>query len=272
MFATGIFRSVLGVAATSILLGVMVQTASAGDVGRWAGLQVGINAGAGFFDSIRPELFANSVSPTNIGDATTLSRGTLGKLDDSFGFGGLSIGINGQRRWFVYGVEADLQVSGAHEKVSDIFSNPNGTYPISGQAVLDMDYFGTVRGRWGWAPRDNLLVYATGGFAFGKLNYRIDAKEIDSGAVFETHPDDTTRYGWVVGGGLEYALNSVVSFKAEYQYLDFGSVRGTAPFTEIGSQAALYEGWTNKVDATFHTVRVGLNFKLDPPATYAAMK
>ena len=34
--------------------------------------------------------------------------------------------------------------------------------------------------------------------------------------------DRTTRAGWTVGGGVEYALNRNWSIGAEYLYMDFG--------------------------------------------------
>jgi outer membrane immunogenic protein len=60
------------------------------------------------------------------------------------------------------------------------------------------DAIGTARLRGGFAY-DRFLVYATGGAAF----------------------QDLDNVGWVVGGGVEYAITRNISAGAEYLYLEF---------------------------------------------------
>src|SRR5579871_1515137 len=68
--------------------------------------------------------------------------------------GGLQGGYNWQTSQFVFGGEADLQLSGADDTVTPWkFSNP---------------WFGTLRARGGVAV-NNFLIYGTAGFAFGEL-------------------------------------------------------------------------------------------------------
>ena len=74
---------------------------------------------------------------------------------------GLSGGIQGGYNWqsgpMVYGLEGDLQITGANDTFAPYkFSNP---------------WFGTVRGRIGYAF-NNVLFYGTGGLAFGELTGR----------------------------------------------------------------------------------------------------
>ena len=101
--------------------------------------------------------------------------------DDNEGFlGGAQIGYNWQftpGTGFVVGVEADIQgIDFNREHRTD------ATYTVTtttgGTAITEatfipvrhressLDWFGTLRGRAGWAF-DRLLVYATGGLAFG---------------------------------------------------------------------------------------------------------
>ena len=72
--------------------------------------------------------------------------------------GGLQAGYNFQSGQFVFGGEADIQLSGAEDTFAPWkFSNP---------------WFGTVRGRAGVAM-NNILFYATGGLAYGNLRGEI---------------------------------------------------------------------------------------------------
>lgn len=111
--------------------------------------------------------------------------------------GGLEGGYNWQRGQFVFGGEADLQLSGANDTFAGWkFSNP---------------WFGTVRARAGFAM-NNLLFYGTAGLAYGGL-------EADMGAISESH----ALFGWTAGGGMEIGFTSSLSAKVEYLYVNLGS-------------------------------------------------
>ncbi len=98
--------------------------------------------------------------------------------------------------------------------------NPNG---LSG-----LDYFGTVRGRLGYAF-DRTLVYANGGFAYGSGGGRQFGTGVSS---------DDFQTGYAVGGGVEYALptdsflnffrSSAVTLKVEGLYVNLEQNRRTA--------------------------------------------
>src|SRR3954464_12231386 len=91
--------------------------------------------------------------------------------------GGGQIGYNWQFGQFVLGAEADLQGSGANDTFAAYkFSNP---------------WFGTVRGRAGYAM-NNVLIYATGGLAYG-------GGRVEIGAFNESQ----THFGWTLGAGVE---------------------------------------------------------------------
>lgn len=110
--------------------------------------------------------------------------------------GGVQGGYNFQSGPFVFGVEADLQLSGAEDRFAPWkFSNP---------------WFGTLRGRAGYAF-NNILLYATGGFAYGSLR----AEHTPTGLA-----QTTTGLGWAAGGGMEVALISNWTVRAEYLYVD----------------------------------------------------
>ncbi len=120
--------------------------------------------------------------------------------------GGAEAGFNWQHGNFVYGAEADINLSGASDTFAPWqFSNP---------------WFGTLRGRGGVAI-NNVLIYGTAGLAYGGLTADT------AGNLSESR----TSFGWVAGGGVEVGLTPNWSAKAEWLYLDLAdrgfSVTGT---------------------------------------------
>jgi outer membrane immunogenic protein len=107
--------------------------------------------------------------------------------------GGGQVGYNWQSGVFVFGVEADIQASGANDTFAAYkFSNP---------------WFGTLRGRAGYAM-NNVLFYGTGGLAYG-------GARVELGPFSETQ----SHLGWTVGAGVEVGLTPNWSAKAEYLYV-----------------------------------------------------
>jgi len=135
--------------------------------------------------------------------------------------GGLGGGYNWQSGQFVFGVEGDLQLSGADDTFAQYkFSNP---------------WFGTARGRLGYTI-NNFLVYGTGGFAFGELHAE------GLGLQAESH----TTVGWTVGAGAEVKLNPNWSAKVEYLYVNLADSNFAITGVPNGYQ--------------FNTVRFGVNY------------
>jgi outer membrane immunogenic protein len=165
----------------------------------WSGFYVGINGGYGW------------------------GTADVGGIDiDTNGFlvGG-TIGYNLQTGVWVWGIEGDF----AYSDMKDESAGVETTIP----------WFGTVRGRIGYAGWGNLMPYITGGAAFAKM-------EVDAGAGGS---DSDTKVGWTLGAGLEYALWSNWSVKLEYLYADLGS------FDIAGAD----------VDFKAHIVRGGINYR-----------
>lgn len=231
----------------------------------WTGFYVGGNVGYGWSNSVDTELFADSTTPTNIGDSTTTSRGTIGTLFGEGWFGGGQIGYNARLapNWMA-GIETDLQGSNIHDSIGANFTNPNGTFnPIVGNANYNVDWFGTVRGRVGFTNGPS-LIYLTGGLAYGNVHYRLSGVETGGGALYQTFLNtESTRVGWVLGGGFEWAFAPNWSAKFEYQYIDLGSVSASAPVTLLVGGAQTDTAHTASVAAKFQTVRLGLNYKFD---------
>jgi outer membrane immunogenic protein len=112
--------------------------------------------------------------------------------------GGVQAGYNWQSGAFVFGVEGDIQATGAEETFAPWkFSNP---------------WFGTVRGRAGYAL-NNVLLFGTGGLAFGELR----------ATTFGSLSDSHTNAGWTLGVGAELGFAPNWSAKVEYLYVDLAN-------------------------------------------------
>jgi outer membrane immunogenic protein len=175
--------------------------------------------------------------------------------------GGGQAGYNWQQGRYVYGLEADIQGSDEHGSgsVCALAACFNANYKL--------DWFGTLRGRVGFLPTDQLLLYATGGLAYGHF-----ASDSALPATW-----GATKAGWTVGAGGEYAVDRNWSVKLEYLYMDLGDVGG-ASTSATGATNALNTptpGFntvtTTTLNANFntrftdHIVRVGLNYKFGGP-------
>jgi len=175
----------------------------------WTGAYIGLNAGAGF---------TNSLAGSN----------TTGFI------GGAQIGYNWQTMGspWVLGLEADFQGSTQSESATVGTSTVNGKIP----------YFGTVRGRLGYAW-DRAMLYVTGGLAFQNVKVSV------SDPAFGTISGDNTKAGWTVGGGMEWALVDRWTVKAEYLYVRTEGHSITTPLFVAGGTAE------NNI------ARVGLNYR-----------
>ena len=140
-----------------------------------------------------------------------------------------------------------------------------------------------MRGRAGYVPINNLLIFATGGLAYGKVEETLTFSDTSSttGTAFNDGASvlacpaggvaclsgsfSDTRVGWTAGGGFQWALNSNTTFRTEYLYVDLGS---GPTVTAKGSQSAGRFTTTPDVflkarftDIQENIVRGGLNFK-----------
>lgn len=149
----------------------------------------------------------------------------FGNFTEGGVMGGGQIGYNYQiTPMFVVGMETDFQ--GA-----------------SSGGNREVDWFGTVRGRTGVTLLPQLLVYGTGGFAYGDVR-------LNTGAFFNGTLQQTTP-GWTAGGGVEWAFMPDWSTKVEYLYVNIGGNNfGGGPFLP-----------EQRVHA--QTIRLGLNYHFD---------
>ena len=218
----------------------------------WTGFYIGVNGGYG--DNF--DRNDNFILSNNLGFAAS-SRG----VQPEGGFGGGQLGYNWQQGPLLLGVEADLQ--GA-----DVSAGFAG-HLVDGGNLLNahqsIDYFGTVRGRVGFAFYHG-LIYATGGFAYGGVRDQLFLSMPGSGSA-NLHNDDT-RTGFVVGGGVELALAPHWSVKVEYQHIDLGSERLAA--SVLPPSGITFT--SNKIMDVAGTARIGLNYRFNSDQYYVPSK
>ena len=202
----------------------------------WTGFYVGGNVGYSWGQQ--------NTAPVAVPAGTDSSSATINGV-----IGGGQIGYNWQFNQIVLGLEADFQASGQTGTLNTIFHA--GGLPVAGQATQNLDYFGTVRGRIGYAW-NQYLAYFTGGWAYGHPSFNGIAAAISPTDVF-FGPGVTTN-GGTVGGGLEWAFADRWSAKIEYLYVDFGSDSQANVRRKDGQ--IITSG-----DLTDNIVRIGLNYK-----------
>ena len=216
----------------------------------WTGLYVGANVGYGFGN----DLVAQTV--TSVSVVGTAEPNT--HLTPKGAVGGVQLGYNwqGGRNWLV-GFEADLQGTAQTDTACAplaCITTAAGTGFITVQHQLD--YYGTLRGRLG-AINDNVLYYVTGGAAFGHAKQTLNVN-VSTTAVplFGTHSSTADMIGWVIGGGIEAALWGGWTAKAEYLYMDLGSLATSADFSQPGNPGTV----TTNSTVRNHIVRIGGNY------------
>ena len=180
-------------------------------------------------DLQRPSYYAPGAAPAPFnwaGPYAGLNLGyqwgsvTSSPTDPSGVFGGAQAGYNWQTGRWVYGIETDIQISGADDTGGGVqFENP---------------WWGTTRGRLGYTW-NAFLLYGTLGVGYGDVKARVPG-------LSETR----TQFGWAAGLGVEVGLNKAWSAKAEYLYMDLGDRN----YAITGTSSGL---WSNML-------RLGLNY------------
>ncbi|MGP6490107.1 outer membrane protein, partial [Duffyella gerundensis] len=167
----------------------------------------------------------------------------------------------------VVGIEADAHSLDFGRSRNNAFVNgavAPGFYVTDPRGLSSLDYFGTARGRLGYAF-DRTLVYATGGYAYGSGQ---DDQNF-AGRNFRS----SFRTGYAVGGGIEYALptdsflnffrSSAVTLKVEglYVNLERGNRNQGALVVNAANLVPVAYSAIGRRDDEFAVVRAGLNYK-----------
>jgi outer membrane immunogenic protein len=222
LLMTGAAAAALGIAAPALGADLALKAPPPPvPVFTWTGFYLGVNGGFGWNKRTADTFCVAGAGIINGPGCTNIVAGNL--RPEGWLFGG-QVGYNWQTGPIVLGLEADLQWSDIHDSIAI-----GGPFPLVGGGVSGpatytasqrLEWFGTARGRAGWAF-DRTLAYVTGGLIYGR-------EAVTQNLVFPvtgiTYPAaaSSVRTGWVVGGGLEYAFTNNVTGRAEGLWYDMG--------------------------------------------------
>jgi len=226
-------------------------------ISNWSGLYVGGNLGYGWGDGNTDFSFLPTPAEFGINNNTTLGARSSAVI------GGAQLGYNWQIGSLVTGLEADIQGSGIKGSARAIPTVLGTAFPDPRSVISSeqkLSWFGTVRGRVGVTVTPDLLLYGTGGLAYGRVdasaNWRFDLERVHAQAPASV---SKTKVGWTAGAGAEWMFARNWSAKLEYLYVDLGSA------SAIGDETANVQLDRNfKVGYTWHAreniARVGVNY------------
>jgi len=184
---------------------------------RWTGFYLGGHLGGGWPGN-------DSATVTEVSGFGLFAPGSFGSSSNGSFLGGGQVGYNWQfaSPWMV-GVEADW--TGTRLSQTGGGALPGGVGAgYSSTLRRDVKSLMSVRGRVGYV-QDAMLYYITGGLAWGRTDYT--ANTISDDPSFPASFSNTAQ-GYVVGGGLAYALNANWSVRAEYLYYRLGGASQNA--------------------------------------------
>jgi outer membrane immunogenic protein len=239
---------------------------TAAPVSSWSGLYVGGNLGYGWGDGNTD--FSFLPSPEEFGfNNTTLGARSSGVI------GGAQFGYNWQIGSVVTGLEADIQGSGLKGSarapaIPTIV--PLIPFESSLSSEPKLSWFGTVRGRLGLTVTPELLLYGTGGLAYGRVdasaNWFESFGEVGAPlALAQVRAPASvreTKVGWTAGAGAEWMFARNWSAKLEYLYVDLGSesaigeVAANGPIDPIDAKFKVGYSWNFRENI----VRAGVNY------------
>ncbi len=300
----------IGISASAVFLASLIGSAVAADLAQlksppvlppppplWAGFYFGANIGAaissggGIGTSSGPMFndFAGASSfavPTFFGAASAVSAASNVSSSGVGVIGGGQVGYNWQfAERFVGGIEADIQ---GLTLQTDVAAAGVGVEPVTGIPLASishlqksLSYLGTVRGRVGYLVTPTLLVFGTGGLAYGNPSLSVAVSQVAAdpngfvGNATASSNHSNTQVGWTVGGGLEWMFKANWSAKVEYLYYSLGSISASTVLAGNDNVAGvpLYSsGIRSSSNFSGNIVRAGLNYHFESfaPATVVA--
>lgn len=173
---------------------------------------------------------------------------------------GLIAGYGWQRGDWVFGIETDASLAGETNTAMSVSGSQAfdggsptgaGTRSTSFSQSASLDWLVTVRPRVGFTIK-RALLFASAGIALGR------ATVATSAALDEAYVDPiktytararwsgrraSTRLGYILGGGVEYALTSNAAIRVEGYYYDLGTIRteaaGSGSYTSFGGETPM---------------------------------
>jgi opacity protein-like surface antigen len=278
-------------------------------VGAYGGLNVGYGWGLSnsartvsfpLYDRTNTNFFSSNLSsfdillPAQTG-ISAFSNSGISTINQSGIQGGLQVGYNLALLQDVRGgIESDIVGTSINGDTSyfgfpitqnQVFNLSNGSsitkydylykYIGGGDISSGVSWIGTTRARLGYMPAENLLIYATGGLAYGGVyantknslkqefiaNSSLSFISTTFGYNSSSGGDGRfsgTRFGYSAGGGIEWMFAQNLSLKAEAIYYNLGTVSFAANaldinlITNIPVTRITYDGIIGRTGINYH--------------------
>jgi outer membrane immunogenic protein len=228
----------------------------------WTGFYVGGNVGwAGSTDALTN--YGTDSGAAGLG-TYLLNGGIPGivNLNQTGVIGGGQVGYSWQvAPTWVVGIEADFQ--GTNAKGSNAFATLGAPpiLPVTTTYSRELDWLGTLRGRFGYLWFPSLLFYGTGGLAYGenKIGVAAACPEWTPSCSTEAgtaHQSSNTSAGFALGAGAEWRFAPAWTVRGEYLYVEFGRFSNTISYTYPGNTSTL----TSAIRERDNIARVALNY------------
>ena len=221
----------------------------------WTGFYVGLHGGGDWF---RKDWFVPN-TPTNVagGCAVPGCNYSVGGHTATSWLAGGQIGFNYQINWIVLGAE----VQGSWTDIKGTNLDPAPVDPAIGFANhTRTDAVATAAARLGLAV-DRTLFFVKGGAAYADDKFWVTTNTNPIALQSKWF----NRWGWMVGGGLEYGLTQNWSVKVEYDYLDFGTKRETLPCA--ASAVGCGGPFDYDIKQRIQLVKAGINYRFGGPVS-----
>ena len=262
----------------------------------WTGFYAGVNAGVDWASrNVNTAVNASELLSTWYPDLLQALSPTPYSNSRAGFIGGIQVGYNYQINQFVIGAEADFMgmavskrsgtsaTSSSSVDISSFYGDPPGTdifkTDASGAAStkITQNWLGTVRARAGFAI-DRLLIFGTGGFAYGSVRAQTAGAvrfsqdvvfndiaivaPVLSGNLPSAGSKTSTQVGYTFGAGAEYAITDNWIIRAEYLYYNLGNITNVAAFGSSASGTVL-EGVSvsSKTKVDGNIVRAAISYK-----------
>jgi outer membrane immunogenic protein len=211
-------------------------------VGTWQGFYIGLDGGYGWGGT--------SIDPlvTTTGLVGVPVQPFANPSPSGFLFGG-----HGGYNWQYGNVVGGLEVDYLGADMTSSQTIPIGPVGAGVSATLGtkVDALASGRAKLGYALNDIILLYGTGGVAWGHESATATLAA-PRASISETTAAD--QFGWVAGAGAEMKLMTNILLRAQFLHYDFGDVAYTFPISFGGVTGA-------NAKTTVNSITGGISYK-----------
>jgi len=237
-------------------------------VDKWSGVYIGGHVGAQFVNNSGFHSDATGTTRDN-GAGRQVWDYQYDYMNARMNYG-LHLGI--QRLFGNFVLGAEFSFDGPMAKINSPWYNGEPVFTVGGvggnvyQQRIGMNWQGSLVGRAGWVHHKSMF-YVLGGVAAASMT-ACSVLDNCNGYTGHVVKYTATRWGWVIGAGIEHKFNHNWSIRAEYRYANYGSRTCLA----TDNSCAINGGPLNDRNASdinnrveTHTVRVGVSYLFGAP-------